>query len=83
LFALAFAALLVALALVFVPGCIGPFFETPPAWKRQREQTRRAAIDTIRKFEARHGDTPVEQWPELDRTTYRNAKRILADLDGK
>jgi hypothetical protein len=82
LFALIFAAALVAVALIAVPSCIGLFFETPPDWKAQREETRNRAELTIRKFEARHGDKSIEEWPELDRQTYRNAKRILGEMDG-
>jgi hypothetical protein len=82
LFALVFAAALVVVALIAVPSCIDLFFETPPDWKAQREETSNRAELTIRKFEARHGDKPLEEWPELDRQTYRNARRILGEMAG-
>jgi hypothetical protein len=36
---------------------------------------------TVKKFERCHGEKPVEEWPELDRQTYRNAKRVLGETD--
>ncbi len=80
--ALLLAAALAATALVVVPNCIGPFFETPPSWKAQREDTRKEAAGTVRKLEARQGNKPVEEWPERDRQLHRNAKRILGETGG-
>jgi hypothetical protein len=77
------AAALVVLALVFVPLCLGPLIETPPEWRWQRKTMRQNALDTVKKFEDRHGNKPVEKWPEGDRQTYSNAKRILAEMEGK
>jgi hypothetical protein len=79
-FALVFAVSLVAAALVIVPSCLGPFFETPPDWRRQRQALRQFSRETARKFGDRHGDKPVGQWPELDRLTFLNAQRILAEM---
>ena len=84
LVALLFAAALGAITLVVVPSCIGPFFETPPDWKLQRQTLRQSAAETVRKYEVMYGDTPVEEWPEeRHRLTYTNAKRILDKMDGK
>jgi hypothetical protein len=83
LFALLCAAALLALALVFVPSCLGPLMETPAEWRRQRETMRQSALDTVKKFEDRHGNKPVEEWPEGDRQTYSNAQRILGEMEGK
>jgi hypothetical protein len=69
LFALLCAAALVVLALVFVPSCLGPLIETPAHWRWQRQTMRQSALDTVRKFEDRHGNEPVEEWPEGDRLT--------------
>ena len=80
LFALVCAVLLIALALVSVPGCVGPLVETPPAWRRQRATMRQNALGTAKKLEQRHGDTPVEEWPETDRLTYMLARKILGDV---
>jgi hypothetical protein len=84
LFALAFATALVAVALIVFPSCIGPFFETPADWKTQRETMRRSACETVVRYEKLYGELPVEDWPEeRHRQTYRNAKRILVEMDGK
>jgi hypothetical protein len=80
LFALRYAAAMAAVVLIAVPSCLGPFFETPPAWMDQREETRNRARRSIQKFHDRPGDKPIEEGPELDRQTYRNAKRILAEM---
>ena len=81
--ALVLAALLIALALVYVPSCVGPLVETPAEWRHQRRQSVRAAIQTIEKLQDRHGDEPFGQWPEADRLLWRNACRILAEMDGR
>jgi hypothetical protein len=83
LFALLCAAAWVVLALVFVPSRLGPLIENPSDWRWQRETMRQNALDTIQKIEGRHGNKPVQEWPEGDRQTYRNAKRILAEIEGK
>ena len=83
LFALLCVFAIVAVALTVVPSCIGPFFETPPDWERQRATLRQTCRDTVARYEKLYGDTPVEEWPEeRQRQTYRNAKRILAEMDG-
>jgi hypothetical protein len=61
-----------------VPGCLGPYLETPADWKAQRAALRQRAREAVARFEALYGDLPVEDWPEvLHRETYRNAKDIL------
>jgi hypothetical protein len=73
---------LAATAIGLVPSYVDAWVETPTGWKRQREAMHQNAVETVKKFEARHGETPLEQWPELDRQTYANAKRILGEMYG-
>jgi hypothetical protein len=81
LFALVFAAALIAGALVVVPCCVDPVFDVPPDWKIQREQLRKEARETVARHEALYGDLPVEEWPEeRHRLGYRLARRILAEM---
>jgi hypothetical protein len=48
----------------------------------QRRALRKACRDTLAKYQARHGDLPVEEWPsEADRQTYTNARRILGEME--
>ena len=83
LFALLCVFAIVAVALTVVPSCIGPFFETPPDWERQRATLKRTSTETVARYEAMYGELPVEEWPEeRHRQTYRNAKRILGEMDG-
>jgi hypothetical protein len=83
LFALVFAAALVAVALIAVPSCIGLFSETPPDWEQQRATLKRTSTETVARYEAMYGELPVEEWPsERHRQTHRNAQRILAEMDG-
>ena len=81
LFALAFVAVLIAVAPAAVPSCIAPLVETPPNWKAQREQTRKSAGESVERLEKRYGDKPVEGWDERHRQIYRNARRILRAMD--
>ena len=83
LFALVFAAALVVVALIAVPSCIGLFFEAPPDSEQQRATLKQTCTETVARYEAMYGELPVEEWPEeRHRQTYRNAKRILGEMDG-
>jgi hypothetical protein len=83
LFALLCVFAFVAIALTVVPSCVGPFFETPPDWEQQRAMLRRTCREAVAKYEELYGDTPAEEWPEeRHRQIYRNAKRILGEMDG-
>jgi hypothetical protein len=77
---LAFA--LVALALEFVPSCVGPWVETPGDWKAQREIMRQISRESAERLAKRYGNRPVGEWDERHRQIYRNAKRILRKLRG-
>jgi hypothetical protein len=74
---------LVALAPAFVPSCVAPWVETPPDWKRQREETRKAARESVERLEKQYGDKPFGQWDERHKQIYTNAERILAEMGGK
>jgi hypothetical protein len=54
----------------------------PADYIEQRQVLRKTCWDTVAKYHARHGDQPVEEWPnEADKQAYTNAKRILAELE--
>jgi hypothetical protein len=80
-------ALVLILAAIFaavltIPSYIlSPLIEMSPDLKLQRESMRQSALKTVKKFEQRHGETPIEQWPELDRQIWTNARRILDETD--
>jgi hypothetical protein len=78
---LAFA--LVALALEFVPSCVGPWVETPGYWKAQRETMRQISRESVERLEKQYGNRPAGEWDERHRQIYRNAKRILRELCGR
>jgi hypothetical protein len=74
---------LAILAVLNVPGAIGPWIETPADWKQQREELRKMARETVEKYHRLYGDTPPERWPEeRHRLIYRQAKRVLAEMGG-
>jgi hypothetical protein len=62
-----------------------PYVESilQPAEDREQRQTLyETCRKTIEKYHARYGDRPLEKWPnEGDKLTYRNAMRILAELE--
>jgi hypothetical protein len=77
---LAFVVLAVLTALM-TPGCVETLLR-PADDGEQRQALRKACRDTLAKYQARHGELPVEQWPsEGDKLTYTNAKRILGEME--
>jgi hypothetical protein len=79
---------LLSAVVVLVPGCLAPLVKPWPSGKyrtprESEEGLRKAAQDTVKKFEDQLGEKPVEAWPESHRVPYTNAKRILADLEGR
>lgn len=52
----------------------------PPPDQRQTESLRRVARDVVERYDRLYGNLPMEEWPEQPRSTYREAKKTLAEL---